>query len=60
MALLWLTMGFLTNIYYLVTKRKLYETMLENEEIKPVNLFIGVILTFLMWPISIYNNEIRK
>lgn len=59
-ALVWFTLGFLTNIYYLVFNQDAYVKMLEEGEIKPINLFIGVALTFVLWPISIYNNEFRK
>lgn len=57
---IWLTLGFLTNIYYLTVNNKRYVEMLETGEIKPINLFIGVALTFILWPISIYNNEFRE
>jgi hypothetical protein len=59
-AFIWITLGFMTNIYYLVVNSKHHEEMLNNGEIKPINLFVGVALTFILWPISIYNNEFKK
>lgn len=60
LAFLWITIGFGTNVYYLMINSKHYEDMLNSGEIKPINLFVGVFLTFFLWPVSIYNNEYRQ
>lgn len=59
LALLWLMIGSIVNLYYFIKRFDEFVEDLTSGELHWHNLFVGWVLTFIAWPISIANN-IRK
>lgn len=56
----WLIIGLLVNVYYLIKNKIEYQEKIYNKKLKKRQLVLGIFLTLMLWPIAIYNNEIRK
>lgn len=56
----WIITGFIVNIFYFSLKHELYTKSIKEGEINVKSLMIGFILTLFLFPVTIYNNEIRK
>lgn len=55
-----LFIGAVVNLYYLNKNSDDYELQIKEGKLRLRQLFIGVAFTLLLWPVAIYNNEVRK
>lgn len=55
-----LFIGAVVNLYYLNKNADRYERRIKDGKLHLRQLFLGVALTLLLWPIAIYNNEVRN
>ena len=58
--IIWFFLGLLTNVYYFYKKHNEYTSLIKEGKITVKSLIIGFILTTILFPIAIYNNEIRR
>ena len=54
---LWVHAGLGVNITLLTQKRKSLSDKFKQDSFFLVDIFLGVVLTFLIWPLAVYNNR---
>lgn len=56
---LYVLFGMVVALYYLVKNAQEYSNRIHDKELTYKRVLLGVILTWFLWPITIYNNEVR-
>lgn len=57
---LWIIIGELIAIYYLIKNNKEYREQIKRGNLKIRQLILGIVLTIFVWPVTLYNQECRK
>ncbi len=55
----WIVIGSLINLYYHVKNANKYSKLLSSGQASIGQFVLGGILTHLLWPVTIYNQEFR-
>lgn len=56
----WIIAGQFVNVYYLIKNGEEYSKQIREGKLKSTQVMLGVFLTMFLWPVTIYNQEIRQ